>query len=396
MSQVSICDKKKVPLLLTADDGTVRWVKALGGSRDTVAPFDAKAIGELAKSHELVATDAALEAAAEASDGAVWDVLGHIYVFARMSPTGKAKVIRMMQERGGHRVLMCGDGGNDCGALKQADIGLALLSGYGDVNTLGDGTKADGGKKAEESLNAQAKEIARKSAESAKIQRAALAAKQKELQALQQVWMREEVAAAEARGEDLGMSGHFRIMKSSLARMQRELVAERRRLQAVHGNVFDQKDAVAKMTAELGAEDSALPMVRRRPHRPISRAIASRDSSSERAGRCARVLRSARATRRSLRHSRPARPRCATSSTSSGRGGARCCLRCSNSRRANRISAEVLLARILAHASQIMMLESLISAYVLSALSLEGARSSERQVSHTRSTGCHPTTPDRR
>ena len=272
MSQVSICDKKKVPLLLTADDGTVRWVKALGGSRDTVAPFDAKAIGELAKSHELVATDAALEAAAEASDGAIWDVLGHIHVFARMSPTGKAKVIRMMQEQGGHRVLMCGDGGNDCGALKQADIGLALLSGYGDVNTLGDGTKADGGKKAEESLNAQAKEIARKSAESAKIQRAALAAKQKELQALQQVWMREEVAAAEARGEDLGMSGHFRIMKSSLARMQRELVAERRRLQAVHGNVFDQKDAVAKMTAELGAEDSALPMVRRRPHRPISRA----------------------------------------------------------------------------------------------------------------------------
>ena len=115
------------------------------------------------------------------------------------------------------------------------------------MNTLGDGKEKDAGKKAEESLNQQAKEIARKSAESAKIQRVALAAKQKELQALQQaryrrdraemsvhaqVWMREEVAAAEARGEDLGMTGHFRIMKSSLARMQRELMAERRRLQA--------------------------------------------------------------------------------------------------------------------------------------------------------------------
>ena len=46
-----------------------------------------------------------------------------------MSPAGKARIIRALQRRKGHHVLMCGDGGNDVGALKQADVGLALLSG---------------------------------------------------------------------------------------------------------------------------------------------------------------------------------------------------------------------------------------------------------------------------
>ena len=60
-----------------------------------------------------------------------------------MSPQGKSTLIAELNKRG-HQTLMCGDGGNDVGALKQSDVGLALLSGYGNVNTsdVADPTKA--------------------------------------------------------------------------------------------------------------------------------------------------------------------------------------------------------------------------------------------------------------
>lgn len=46
--------------------------------------------------------------------------MGLIKVFARMSPQGKASIIRAIQDhdKDAH-VFMCGDGGNDVGALKQ-------------------------------------------------------------------------------------------------------------------------------------------------------------------------------------------------------------------------------------------------------------------------------------
>lgn len=46
-------------------------------------------------------------------------------VYARTKPNDKARIVTMYQNIG-NVVVMCGDGANDCGALKQADVGLSL------------------------------------------------------------------------------------------------------------------------------------------------------------------------------------------------------------------------------------------------------------------------------
>jgi cation-transporting ATPase 13A3/4/5 len=43
-----------------------------------------------------------------------------------MSPDDKAHLVELLQTRLGIQVGMCGDGANDCGALKQADAGISL------------------------------------------------------------------------------------------------------------------------------------------------------------------------------------------------------------------------------------------------------------------------------
>lgn len=53
---------------------------------------------------------------------AIW---AQIVVFARMKPEDKVAVVKYLQSRG-LVVGMCGDGGNDCGALRVSHAGLAL------------------------------------------------------------------------------------------------------------------------------------------------------------------------------------------------------------------------------------------------------------------------------
>lgn len=331
------------------------WVPAVHdegdseGNKRASYPFDAAAVPELSSAYDLLVTEAALDAAAVYSAGKLWDVVDRIYVFARMSPHGKARVIREMQRRHGHHVLMCGDGGNDVGALKQADVGLALLSGYGNANTSGavaaapdkGGSSAPsggaGGAAAEEELNRQSTQLARRQKAVQMKAATLLKKKQAELQAkMKGEWLAEEMAAREARGESTGIMGSVGAMKSVMKRFQTELQQEKVRLAALHGEVFDGKagtsagEAAEAAAAKLGeGADGQAPIVR-----PGDASIAAPFTSRVPSIRSVVTL---------IRQGR-------------------CTL----------LSA--------LQQQQIMMLECMISAYVLSALSMEGARSSERQM----------------
>ena len=53
-------------------------------------------------------------------------VLAKARVFARMGPEDKASLVENLQLMLDEQIGMCGDGANDCGALKTADVGISL------------------------------------------------------------------------------------------------------------------------------------------------------------------------------------------------------------------------------------------------------------------------------
>ena len=128
-------------------NGSLFWARYEDGSR--AEPFVAKDVPELSTRFDLATTGKCLAEAYEQDDDTS-KVLQHIKVFARMTPDAKETVIESL-----HSVnalcLMCGDGANDVGALKQADVGVALLSGFGNINV----DKDSGDEKKEEEEKTQ-------------------------------------------------------------------------------------------------------------------------------------------------------------------------------------------------------------------------------------------------
>ena len=65
------------------------------------------------------------------NEAALSQILRHAWVYARVSPKQKEDILLGLKDAG-YTTLMCGDGTNDVGALKQAHIGVALLNGSPD------------------------------------------------------------------------------------------------------------------------------------------------------------------------------------------------------------------------------------------------------------------------
>ena len=99
-------------------------VKALTGDNELVARKVCRDVG-LDVGEAGVLTGADVEAM---DDAALSEAAERATVFARLAPLHKARLVRVMKERG-HVVGFMGDGINDAPALRQADIGISVDTG---------------------------------------------------------------------------------------------------------------------------------------------------------------------------------------------------------------------------------------------------------------------------
>ncbi|XP_062179368.1 probable manganese-transporting ATPase PDR2 isoform X1 [Phragmites australis] len=120
-SQVHI-SSKPVLILTRMKTGGFEWVSPDETDR---APYSAEVVAVLSESHDLCINGDCFEMLQRTD--AVLQVIPYVKVFARVAPEQKELVLTTFKSVG-RVTIMCGDGTNDVGALKQAHVGIALLN----------------------------------------------------------------------------------------------------------------------------------------------------------------------------------------------------------------------------------------------------------------------------
>ena len=121
--------KHKTALILSSkSDGSWVWESV---NEDVSYPFDvirdSQQWATIVSQSDLCLTGDALVHLQHVAGSVLPSLLPKVRVFARFDPKQKEFVITSLRDEG-FTVLMCGDGTNDVGALKHANVGVAILS----------------------------------------------------------------------------------------------------------------------------------------------------------------------------------------------------------------------------------------------------------------------------
>ncbi|KAL2896530.1 putative manganese-transporting ATPase PDR2 [Bienertia sinuspersici] len=120
--QVHIISRPALILSPLRGNNKYDWVSP---DETVTIPFSAKEVETLSETHDLCIGGDCFDMLQRTS--AVLQVVPFIKVFARVAPEQKELILTTLKTVG-RMTLMCGDGTNDVGALKQAHVGVALLN----------------------------------------------------------------------------------------------------------------------------------------------------------------------------------------------------------------------------------------------------------------------------
>lgn len=120
---------KEVLILTKSQTESRSWNWVSPDQRNSISFDDTQDnFSKFAKKYDLCLTGDSLSfILSEQKRNLIYDIICRVKVFARVSPKQKEVIITTLKSNG-KTVLMCGDGTNDVGALKHAQVGVALLS----------------------------------------------------------------------------------------------------------------------------------------------------------------------------------------------------------------------------------------------------------------------------